>query len=337
MAELSVKYLGLELANPLVASASPLSRELDRARHLEDAGIGAIVMYSLFEEQLLAEERQYERFMHNSALGHAEAASFLPEQPGFQSSLDQYLEQLQSLKSHLQVPVIASLNGVSERGWVEYGRDLQEAGADALEINIYYVAADMTESAEDVERRYLDVLGHLKDAVSIPVSVKLSPQLSSPLHLVSHLHQAGAAAVVIFNRFYQSDINLETLTVEPQLQLSDSYESLLRIRWAAILRGALDIDLAVTGGFHDRDDVLKALLVGANVVQLCSVLLQHGPQRVAQLLGEVNEWLDRHEYDSVQQAQGSLSHRNAADPGAFERDSYISVLDSFTPPPGVRY
>ncbi|MEP5763644.1 MAG: dihydroorotate dehydrogenase-like protein [Halieaceae bacterium] len=337
MADLQVNYLGLELANPLVASASPLSKKLDRARHLEDAGASAIVMYSLFEEQLLAEERQFERFMHNQSLGHGEASSFLPESPEFQGGLDQYLEQLQLLKSHLGIPVIASLNGVSEQGWVNYGRDLQDAGADALEINVYYVAANADETSLEVERRYLDVLAHLEDAVSIPVSIKLSPQFSSPLHFVSHLHQAGAAGVVIFNRFYQSDINLETLAVEPNLQLSDPYESLLRIRWAAILRGALDIDIAVTGGFHNSADVIKALLVGANVVQLASVLLEQGPQHISSLLQELETWLDEHEYESVRQLQGSLSHRNAADPGAFERESYLSVLDSFTPPPGVRY
>jgi dihydroorotate dehydrogenase (fumarate) len=337
MADLRSSYLGLELANPLVASASPLSRQLDSARHLEDAGAAALVMYSLFEEQLLAEERQFERFMHHQALGHGEAQSFLPNQPGFQSSLDQYLDQLQSLKAHLDIPVIASLNGISEHGWVNYGRDLQDAGADALEINVYYVAADADEAALDVERRYLDVLVHLEDAVSIPVAVKLSPQFSSLVHFASHLHQAGAGAVVIFNRFYQSDINLETLDIEAKLELSAPYESLLRVRWAAILRGALDIDIAVTGGFHERDDVIKALLVGANSVQLCSTLLQHGPERLTALRDDLESWLEEHEYSSVSQMQGSLSHRNAADPGAFERESYLTVLESFTPPPGVRY
>ena len=337
MADLRSTYLGLELANPLVASASPLSKQLDSARHLEDAGASALVMYSLFEEQLLAEERQYERFMHHQSLGHGEADSFLPDQPGFQSSLEQYLEQLQSLKAHLEIPVIASLNGISEEGWVGYGRDLQDAGADALEINVYYVAADANEAAADVERRYLDVLAHLEDAVSIPVSIKLSPQFSSPLHFASHLHQAGADGVVIFNRFYQSDIDLETLAVEPRLELSSPYESLLRVRWAAILRGALDIDIAVTGGFHYVDDVIKALLVGANAVQLCSVLLQQGPEALTHMRNALDHWLDEHEYDSVGQMQGSLSHRNAADPAAFERESYLTVLESFSPPTGVRY
>jgi dihydroorotate dehydrogenase (fumarate) len=337
MADMRVNYLGLDLKNPLLASASPLSRELDSARHLEDAGAAAIVMYSLFEEQIIAEERQYERFIQNQSLGHGEASSFLPDQPGYQGSLDKYLDQLQSLKKHLEIPVIASLNGVSEQGWVEYGRELQQAGADALEINIYYVAAEILERGTEVEQRYLDVVAHLKRAVSIPISVKLSPQFSSPVHFVDQLQQAGARAVVIFNRFYQSDINLESLEVEPRLQLSSPYESLLRVRWAAMLRGALDIDLAVTGGFHESADIIKALLAGASVVQLCSVLLQQGPHRLAELLAEVEQWLDQKEYDSVRQMQGSLSYRKAANPAAWERENYLSVLDSFTPPPGVRY
>ena len=337
MADLSTQYLGLALKNPLVPSASPLSKQLDSARHLEDAGASALVMYSLFEEQILAEELHYERFMHNQSLGHGESSSFLPDQPDFQGSLDTYLERLQSLKTHLDIPVIASLNGISEMGWVEYGQELQQAGADALELNVYYVAASVSESAAEVEKRYLDVLVDLKEAVTLPIAVKLSPQFSSPIHFASHLHQAGAAGVVIFNRFYQSDINLETLEIEPRLHLSTSYEALLRVRWAAMLRGALEVDLAVTGGFHDSPDIIKALLAGADTVQLCSTLLQHGPGRLGDLLVAIEQWLDENEYESVEQMKGSLSYSNAANPAAFERENYLDVLDSFTPPPGVRY
>ncbi len=337
MTDLRVDYLGLELKNPLVPSASPLSKTLDSARHLEDAGAAALVMYSLFEEQILAEERQYDRFIQHQTLGHGEASSFLPDQPGYQGSLDKYLVQLQALKASLEIPVIASLNGISNEGWVDYGRELEQAGADALELNVYYVAADITETALDVEQRYLEVLKHLRSEVSLPIAVKLSPQFSSPIHLVRQLQTSGADAVVIFNRFYQSDINLETLAVEPALELSSSYESLLRVRWAAMLRGALDIDLATTGGFHQTEDVLKALLAGANVVQLCSVLLERGPGRLSGMLDELSGWLQEHEYDSVRQMQGSLSYRNAANPADYERENYLSVLDSFTPPAGVRY
>lgn len=337
MVDLQTSYLGLTLKNPLVASASPLSRSLDSARHLEDAGAGALVMYSLFEEEILAEEHQYERFVHNAALGHAEAADFLPRQAHYQGSLDTYLQHLQTLKSHLSIPVIASLNGASDEGWTDFGRELERAGADALELNIYFLATGLNDDAASVERRYMDILIQLRDAVKIPVSVKLSPQFSSPVHLVNQMQQAGASAVVIFNRFYQSDINLENLQVEPQLQLSSSYESLLRIRWAAILRGALDIDIAVTGGFHNSPEAIKALLSGANVVQLCSVLLQHGPGHISRILADMRRWMEEHEYASVQQLQGSLSYRNAPDPAAYERENYLSVLDSFTPPAGVRY
>jgi dihydroorotate dehydrogenase (fumarate) len=337
MTDLAVDYLGLALKNPLLPSASPLSKALDSARHLEDAGAAGIVMYSLFEEQILAEERQYERFMEHQALGHGEASSFLPGQPGYQGTLDSYLEQLQALKAALDVPVIASLNGITAAGWVEYGRELEQAGADALELNVYYVAADPAETSAGVEARYLEVLSRLRDEVSLPIAVKLGPQFSAPLHFVARLQQAGAGAAVLFNRFYQSDINLDTLAVEPQLQLSSSYESLLRVRWTAMLRGVLDIDLATTGGFHEVEDIVKALLAGANVVQLCSVLLQHGPARLQQLLAGLQDWLEEREYDSVRQLQGSLSYRNAANPTGYERENYLSVLDSFTPPPGVRY
>ena len=337
MPDMKTHYLGLQLKNPLVPSASPLSKDLDSARHLEDAGAAALVMYSLFEEQILAEELQYERFMHQQSLGHGEASSFLPEMPGYQSVLEKYLDHVQSLKAHLEIPVIASLNGVSQEGWVEYGQELQSAGADALELNLYYVPADVTESAEDVERRYLDVLAQLENAVSLPVAVKLSPQFSSPVQFVNHLNQAGADAVVIFNRFYQSDIDLETLEVQPTLHLSTPYESLVRIRWAAILRGALDIDIAVTGGFHNGADIIKALLAGANTVQLCSVLLEQGPAYLATLLADIERWMTEKEYDSVTQMQGSLSYRNAGNPSAYERENYLSVLDSFTPPAGVQY
>jgi dihydroorotate dehydrogenase (fumarate) len=337
MSDLRVNFMGLELNNPLVASASPLSRDLDTARHLEDAGAAALVMYSLFEEQILAEERQYERFVANQSLGHGESDSFLPAQPHYQSSLEKYLQQVTALKQHLEIPVIASLNGVSEQGWVEYGSELVKAGADALELNLYGLAADVTESGADLERRYLDVLLKLKQAVSVPVAVKLSSQFSSPAHFAGQLQSGGASAVVLFNRFYQSDINLETLQVEPALQLSNSYESLLRVRWAAILRASLDIDLALTGGFHDSDDVVKGLLAGANVVQLCSVLLQHGPAQLSVILAGLQNWLDEKEYESLAQMRGSLSYSSAANPAEYERENYLSVLDSFTPPPGVRY
>lgn len=335
--DLRTNYLGLALKNPIVPSASPLSRSLDSARRLEDAGASALVMYSLFEEQLLAEEQRLERFFHHQSLGHPEADSFLPLPDRYQSTLDQYLEQLDRLKSGLEIPVIASLNGVSDEGWLDYASELEQAGADALELNIYYVAANIAESAEQVEQRYLDLLGRLLRTVSIPVAAKISSQFSSPLHFAARLAQTGVSGLAIFNRFYQTDINLDTLEVEPHLQLSTTYEALLRIRWAAIIRGHLGIDLAVTGGFHRTEDVLKALLAGANVVHVCSALLQHGPDHITALLDGMCRWMAEHEYTSVQQLQGSLSISKAIDPGAFARANYLKALDSYVPPGGVRY
>ncbi|HKJ10572.1 MAG TPA: dihydroorotate dehydrogenase-like protein, partial [Gammaproteobacteria bacterium] len=242
--DLGTDYLGLKLANPLVPSASPLSRDLDTARRLEDAGASALVMYSLFEEELLQEEHQIERFLHHQDIGHAEADSFLPLPDRYQSGLETYLEHLQALKAALDIPVIASLNGISTDGWVEQGRELAGAGADALELNVYYVAADPDETGAAVEDRYVDLLRQLRSAVDIPITVKLSSQFSAVGHLVKRLHGAGANGVALFNRFYQPDIDLETLQVVPRLQLSNSNEVLLRMRWIAILHGRVDLSLA---------------------------------------------------------------------------------------------
>ncbi len=337
MVKLQTEYLGLKLKNPIVPSASPLSRDVDSARRLEDAGASALVMYSLFEEQLLAEEKQLERFFFNQDLGSHESSSFLPIPERYKSSLDNYLDQLEALKAALDIPVIASLNGVSNQGWIDYASELQKAGADALELNVYYVAADIEESAELVEQRYLQMLEHLLCTVDIPVAVKISSQFSSPLNFARKLQKTGVNGIALFNRFYQCDIDLDTLQVLPSLQLSSPYESLLRIRWTAILRGQLDIDLAVTGGFHRAEDILKALLVGANVTHVCSTVLHQGPQRITELLDEISQWMEDKEYESVQQLQGSLSQKNAVDPAAYERINYMHALESFTPPDSVRY
>jgi dihydroorotate dehydrogenase (fumarate) len=334
---LQTEYLGLKLKNPIVPSASPLSRDIDSARHLEDAGASALVMYSLFEEQLLAEEKKLERFIFNQDLGHHESSSFLPLPDRYKSGLDNYLEQLEALKSALDIPVIASLNGVSNQGWIDYAAELQQAGADALELNVYYIAADIEESAGLVEQRYLQMLEHLLDTVDIPVAVKISSQFSSPLHFARQLQQTGVKGIALFNRFYQCDIDLDTLEVLPRLQLSSPYEALLRIRWTAILRAQLDIGLAVTGGFHRAEDILKALLAGANVTHVCSAVLLEGPQCITRLLDEISQWLELKEYESVQQMQGSLSQKHAVDPAAYERINYMHALESFTPPDSVRY
>jgi len=335
MVDLTTDYLGLKLANPLVPSASPLSKDVSSARRLEDAGASALVMYSLFEEKIEAEEHQIERFFYQQAIGHGEADSFHTVPDNIQTYQEQYLEQLQKIKSALAIPVIASLNGTSLSGWVEYGRQLQQAGADALELNIYHVAANAEESSDAVENRYLDILQELKGHVSLPIVMKLSSQFSSPIHFAKRLEAAGANGIALFNRFYQPDIDLETLEVLPKLELSSPSEALMRIRWTALLYGRTQLSLAVTGGFHETPDVVKALLAGADVVHLCSVLLKQGVGRLTEILTELEQWLVDHEYESISQLKGSVSQQHAIDPSAYERANYVQVLDSYSHAPGV--
>lgn len=335
MVDLTTEYLGLKLANPLVPSASPLSKSLDMAKRLEDAGAAALVMYSLFEEKIESEIQHLDRFVHQQAIGHAEADSFHPVPGGYLQYQDEYFEQLRKLKEALNIPVIASLNGTSISGWIEYGREMQQVGADALELNVYYIAAEEDESPVEVEDRYTNLLEELRQNVSIPITMKLSPQFSSPVHFAKRLEDAGARGLALFNRFYQPDIDLETLQVVPRLELSSSTESLLRIRWIALLYGRVNLSLAVTGGFHTMEDVLKALLAGADVTHLCSALLTHGPGRVTEIVNDLSEWLEQHEYESIAQLKGSISQKHAIDPAAYERVNYINVIDSFSSPSGV--
>lgn len=335
MVDLSTCYLGLKLANPLVPSASPLSRDLDTARRLEDAGAAAIVMHSLFEEEIAHEVRHALRFLYQQGIGHAEAETFHPHPDELKSRPDSYLEELQQLKSALSIPIIASLNGTTLGGWIDYAAELEQAGADALELNVYYVAADPHTRGETVELRYLELLREIKRHISLPVVMKLSPQFSAPVHFAKQLETAGANGLALFNRFYQPDIDLETLQVVPRLTLSTSAEALLRIRWTALLRSNVKLSLAVTGGLHRVEDVVKALLAGADVTHLCSALLLHGPQHLATLRTGLADWLERREYQSVRQMQGSVSQQHAIDPAAYERANYLSVLDSYTPARGV--
>ncbi len=336
MPDLTTTYLGLTLANPIVPSSSPLTRDLASAKRLEDAGAAAIVMHSLFEEEIRNEYEQMERFVFHQVIGHAEAQSFHPEPGNYKSRLDTYLEQLQALKQALGIPVIASLNGISTDGWVEHGKQLQQAGADALELNVYYIPVDADETASEVEQRYIDLLIQLRQHVQLPISMKLSSQFSSPGNMVRKLQTAGAAGVSLFNRFYQPDIDLETLRVQHHLELSTSAEALLRIRWVALLRDQVTLTLAVTGGLHTEQDILKALLAGADVTHLCSELLKNGPERIRALLSALNTWMEEREYDSVRQLKGSVSRACAIDPAAYEHANYQAVLDSFSPAAGVR-
>jgi dihydroorotate dehydrogenase (fumarate) len=333
--DLSIDYLGLALKNPLVASASPLSRSLDSALQLEDAGAAAIVMYSLFEEELLNEQQALEHFMHAREIGFAEATTPLPVPGEYRTGLDDYLAQLQALKARLGIPVIASLNGVSASGWVKHGKALEEAGADALELNTYYVAADAGISGAEIEERYVALLRDLRAQVSVPIAMKLSPQFSAFAHMAQRLADAGADGLVLFNRFYQPDIDLDSLQVKPVVNLSTSQELLLAMRWIGLLYGRVDVSLAATGGVHSAEDVVKVLLAGANAAQLCSALLANGPNHLIEVRDGLVRWLAEHEYHSVGELVGSVSQANNSDPAAYERANYMRVLDSYTPPPGV--
>jgi len=330
MIDLSTEYLGLKLANPLVPSSSPLTAELDSAKKLEDAGASALVLPSLFEEAIEYEQKQLERFVNSQSLGHYEAQSYQPVPEDYSSELDNYLESIQRFKSALDIPVIASLNGISTNGWIDSGKELQQAGADALELNVYYIAGDPCTSGEEVEQRYLQLLTDLRQHISIPVTMKLSSQFSSIANMVLKLQQAGAQGVSLFNRFYQPDIDLETLQIKPHLDLSSSMESLLRIRWIALIRGRVDLSIAATGGFHRAEDIIKALLVGADITHLCSVLLQNGPEHIAVLKQGLQYWLEEHEYDSVTQMKGSVSKSCAINPAALEHCNYMHVIKSYS-------
>ena len=329
MIDLTTQYLGLTLNNPLVASSSPLTDNLDDAKRLEDAGAAAIVLPSLFEESVHHEQKQLEKYVHSQALGHYEAESFQPIPADYNGELDNYLQHLQQLKTALNIPVIASLNGVSNSGWIDYGNEIMQAGADALELNVYYVATDPEQTGEQVENRYIELLTRLNKQISIPVSMKISSQFSSVANMITKLQSSGAAGVVLFNRFYQPDIDLETLTVTPKIELSNPIESLLRIRWIALLRSRVELSLAATGGFHNVESIIKVLLAGADAVYLCSVLLNNGPGYCAELLQQLEQWLEEKEYESVKQMQGSVSQSCAIEPAAYEHSNYVNILKSY--------
>ena len=327
--DLRTKYLGLELKNPLVPSASPLSRDLDSARRLEDAGAAAIVMYSLFEEEIIAEDEALEKLMEFQDIGHGEAESYLPMPTSYKSHLDDYLEQLAALKTALDIPVIASLNGVSEGGWIEHAKELQQAGADALELNVYFLAADIEESGQVVEDRYVNILTSLREQIELPITVKLSPYFSAVGHLVKRLETAGATGVSLFNRFYQPDLDLDTLDIVPSLTLSHPYEALLRMHWIGMLHGRVELSLAATGGIHGVDEVIKMLLSGADITHLCASLLKNGPQRISEILQQLEAWMEEKEYESVQQLKGSVSQKHCIDPSAYQRANYLNVLKAW--------
>lgn len=329
MIDLKTQYLGLALNNPLIASSSPLTANLDDAKRLQDSGISAIVMPSLFEETIHHEQKQLESFVHSQSLGNFEAESFHPVPEHYKGELDNYLEHLTRLKSELDIPIIASLNGISDSGWLEYAEELVQAGADALELNVYFIAANPEVSGADVEQRYIDLLRSLRKKIKIPIAMKLSSQFSSVSNIVLKVQAEGANGVVLFNRFYQPDIDIDTLKIKPKIELSNPVEALLRIRWIAMLRGRVDLSLAATGGFHNVESIIKALLAGADAVCLCSVLLNKGPEYSALLLKQLEHWLMEHEYESVKQMQGSVSQFCAIDPERYEHSNYVNVIKSY--------
>ncbi len=328
MPDLSTTYLGLKLNSPLVASASPLARKVERARQLEEAGVAAIVMYSLFEEQVIRESLELDH--HLSRDGSAEALSYLPDSGLYGVGPDNYLKQVSALKKALKIPVIGSLNGVSRGGWTNYARRIQEAGADALELNMYYLAADPEIPSRDIEDSQVELVAEIKSAITIPLAVKISPFLTSVPNFARRLVEAGADGLVLFNRFYQPDFDLEELEVVHSLDLSTSADLRLPLRWIGILFGKIKADLALTSGVHSSSDVLKAMMAGARVAMTASELLWDGSiRRVEEILNHTETWMVDHEYESIRQMQGSMSQKAVRDPAAFERANYMKVLNSF--------
>lgn len=330
--DLQTTYLGLNLKNPLVASASPLSRDLANIRRMEDSGAAAVVLYSLFEEEINQESHALDRYLSEGTESYAEALTYFPEAPAYRAiGPDAYLEHIFRAKQAVDIPIIASLNGVSTGGWIRYAKEMQGAGADALELNIYYVPTRTDLSGAEVEQIYVDLVHDIRASVHIPIAVKLSPYFSSTAHMMHRLSEAGANGLVLFNRFYQPDLDLENLEVVPNLILSKSDEMRLPLRWIAILYGRIAADLALTTGVHTAQDALKAIAAGANVAMMTSEILLNGIGRFGEILREMTLWLEEREYLSIEELHGSLSQVNIAAPAAFERANYIQIVRSYAP------
>lgn len=331
--DLTTTYLGMTLKNPLVPSASPLSRHIDNIRRMEDKGAAAVVMYSLFEEQIEHESLALDHFLDYGSQSFAEALSYFPELENYNVGPDEYLNLVSSAKQAVDIPIIGSLNGITTGGWIDYAQKIEQAGADALELNIYYIPTDPDLAAAQVEQRYLNIVQGVRQSINIPIAVKLSPYFSATANMAKRLGAVGADGLVLFNRFYQPDFDLAALEVVPHLVLSTPFEMRLPLRWIAILYGQVEVDLALTSGVHDYDDVLKGLMAGANVVMMTSELLTHGIDRLDEILRGMVTWMEEFEYESVRQMQGSMSQKYVADPTAFERANYMKVLESWRPDP----
>jgi len=329
MTDLSTTYLGLALSSPLVASASPLCEDLGNLRRMEEAGAAAVVLHSLFEEQITRESDVLNEALSTGTDSFAEALSYFPDLQSYNLGPDGYLEHIRKAKAALGIPVIGSINGVSSGGWVDYARKIEQAGADALELNVYFIPTDAHLTGAAVEQQYCDLVRDVKAAIRIPLAVKVGHQFTAFANVARRLEESGADALVLFNRFYQPDLDLDNLEVVSSLSLSQPYELLLRLHWVAVLYGRIQADLAVTGGVHEAPDVLKAMMTGANVAMMASALLKHGIPHLAKVRRELALWMNEHEYESIRQMRGSLSQRSAANPEAFERANYVKVLSSY--------
>ncbi len=333
MNKLQTTYLGLSLASPIVASASPLSKKVETVKALEEAGAGAVVLYSLFEEQITHESLELDHYLSYGAESHAEAATYLPDSGLYSLGGEKYLDHIKRLKDAVQIPVIGSLNGVTSGGWIEWAQKIAAAGADALELNIYYLADDPETPGAEIEATYLKLIEDVAASIQIPLAVKLSPFLTSTANFVQRAAAAGAKGAVLFNRFYQPDLDIENLEVVPNLQFSTSAELRLPLRWVALLHGRIAIDFALTSGVHTAEDVLKAMMAGAKVTMLASELLQKGPGRVRELNDALLAWMESHDYESIAQMQGSMSDQALGRSQGLRRANYIDTLNSYTDMP----
>ena len=327
--DLSTSYLGLKLKSPLVASPSPLCEDLGNVRKMEDQGAGAVVLHSLFEEQIAIESQELDRFLSETAEQYSEATSYFPDLTSYNFGPEGYLDYLRRCKQAVGIPIIASLNGTTTGGWIDYAQKMEQAGADALELNIYYLPNDAELTGEAVETRYCDLVSAVTQSVNIPVAVKLCPYFSSMANMARRLDACGAKGLVLFNRFYQPDFNLEELEVVPNLVLSNPNELLLRLHWVAVLYGGINADMAITGGVHSATDILKSMMAGAKVAMMTSALLRLGISHIGKTINELLLWMDEHEYSSIQQMQGSMSRLKAAQPSAFDRANYMKVVSSY--------
>jgi dihydroorotate dehydrogenase (fumarate) len=330
MVDLSTTYLGLELKHPVVPSASPLSRDVGTIKAMEEAGAAAIVMHSIFEEQIEVEQETLHHFLEQGTEQYAEALTYYPPMPEYKVGPEEYLENIRRAKEAVDIPIIGSLNGMSRGGWIDYARQIEQAGADAIELNVYFLAANPKSDAGEIEDLYIDILAAVKKNVHIPVALKLSPFFTAMANFARRADAAGADGLVLFNRFYQPDIDLEELEVEPNLVLSTRDEMRLPLRWIAILYGRVNASLALTSGIHKPKDVLKAVMAGSDVAHVCSALLKHGLGRIGKLVAGVELWMEEHEYESIRQMRGSLSQQAVAEPAAYERANYIRILQRYS-------